>query len=491
MANKPRPMTTLLRLCLVAVTLMSAAPLSARNDLPLLGDASSSVVSLEQEKLLGSLWLKMFRSRVEAHDDPLLQDYLERMLFNLATYSELQSAELTLVLVNNPTMNAFAVPGGVVGFHTGVFNYADNEDQLVTVLAHELAHLSLRHYARSVEAAQNRSKLNMAGLLAAVVLAATAGGDAATAALVTTQAATLQGQLAYSRSNEQEADREGIKTMLRADRDATQVAEMFENMLKATRYTGSRPPEYLLTHPVTERRIADARNRAGQPRPPLLLQRADSDYLLMRSRARAAGWSTPQNGLEAFKAERAAARPGSAEAIAADYGAALIHLKLANFAAARQLIDTLLADQPGSLALQFTALEIAVAAGYEARAIAALERQLRYRPTNYPAQMLLAQAHWQAGNTPLAANLLEGLARQRPADPAVWYQLAEVRGLAGDIAGVHAARAEYFILIGVFDRAREQLQLAISLVESDFKRSAILSQRLIDLTELRRRAEAL
>mgnify|MGYP000556452018 CR=1 FL=1 len=117
-----------------------------------------------------------------------MQIYLEQLLYNLATYSDLEDPRLELVIVKNPSMNAFAVPGGVVGFHTGVFAYAENEDQMASVLAHELAHLSQRHFSRGAEAQKKTSVLSMAGLLASVVLAATAGGDAATAAMVTTQA---------------------------------------------------------------------------------------------------------------------------------------------------------------------------------------------------------------------------------------------------------------------------------------------------------------
>lgn len=488
MADLRNSITALLPALLLAVVCIAAA---ARNDLPLLGDASSSSVSLQQEKLLGSLWLKMFRSRVQAHRDPLLQDYLERLLYNLATYSELSRADLQLVLIDNPSMNAFAVPGGVIGFHTGVFTYADNEDQLASVLAHELAHLSLRHFARGVENAENRSKLNMAGLLAAVVLAATAGGDAATAALMTTQAASLQQQLAYSRSNEQEADREGIKTLLRAGRDATQVAAMFENMLKATRYTGSRPPEYLLTHPVTERRVADALNRTGYASSGIGPRRVDSEFDLLRARARANSWPTPQLALDAFRAERDNALPGSAQAQAAEYGIAVMQLQLGDLDAAQRAIATVRHSRPNSATARYTEQEIALAQGDYRGVIAALERQLRADPGHYPAQWLLAEAHWQAGNTATAARLLQQLSRQRPEDPAVWYQLAELRGLAGDIAGVHAARAEYFILIGVFDRAREQLQLALGLLQDDFKRSAVLRQRLLELADYQRRAEQL
>jgi predicted Zn-dependent protease len=134
--------------------------------LPMLGDSSSGIVSKYQEYQLGREWLKVFRSRVQTFDDPLMQNYLENLLYNLATYSELEDPKLELVIVNNPTMNAFAVPGGVVGVHTGIFSFAQTEDQMVSVLAHELAHLSQRHFARGIEAQRKSTTASLAGLLA-------------------------------------------------------------------------------------------------------------------------------------------------------------------------------------------------------------------------------------------------------------------------------------------------------------------------------------
>ena len=202
----------------LALSLPFAASPSQAADvrLPVIGDTASGIISKQQEYELGRTWLKVFRSRVRAYDDPLMQTYLEELLYNLATYSELEDPRIELVIVKNPSMNAFAVPGGVVGFHTGVFSYADNEDQMVSILAHELAHLSQRHFSRGTEAQRANSVLSMAGLLASIVLAATAGGDAATAAMITTQGLALDSQLRYSRSNEQEADRVGLATMERA-----------------------------------------------------------------------------------------------------------------------------------------------------------------------------------------------------------------------------------------------------------------------------------
>ena len=215
--------------------------LSKEIKLPVLGDTTSGIVSKQQEYHLGRAWLKAFRGRVREFDDPLMQNYLEEIIYNLATYSELENPNIELVIVKNPTMNAFAVPGGIVGIHTGLFSYAENEDQMVSVLAHELAHLSQRHFARGLEARRASSTLSLAGLLAGLALSATVGGDAGMAAITATQALTMENQLRYSRSNEKEADQFGLRTLKKAGRDPGAAADMFETMLKRLRYAGDRP----------------------------------------------------------------------------------------------------------------------------------------------------------------------------------------------------------------------------------------------------------
>jgi predicted Zn-dependent protease len=105
--------------------------------------------------------------------------------------------------------------------------------------------------------------------------------------------------------------------------------------------------------------------------------------------------------------------------------------------------------------------------------------------------VLKSDVLWQARNYDGADTVLTALSRMRPQDPMIWYSLAEVRGLAGNISGLHQARAEYFILIGVFDKARNQLGLAARMVTEDFKQSAIIRQRLRDLAAMEERAERL
>jgi predicted Zn-dependent protease len=454
--------------------------------LPVIGDVASGIISKQQEYELGRIWLKVFRSRVKAYDDPLMQIYLEQLLYNLATYSDLEDPRLELVIVKNPSMNAFAVPGGVVGFHTGVFAFAENEDQMVSVLAHELAHLSQRHFARGAEAQKKTSILTMAGLLASVVLAATAGGDAASAAMVTSQALAMDNQLRYSRSNEREADRIGLATMERANRDPGAVADMFDTLLKATRYTGSRPPEFLLTHPVTEKRIGDARNRSMGTSMRQYPQ--NPQFYLMRARALVAMEHNTANSINRFNAELKA---NTLKADAAHYGLALAHLKANNLPEAKQAISQLMAKNPGNLSFQYTDIEIDIAQKQYQAALTKLNKLLILNPNNYPLMVLKSEALWQDHQYDSADTVLTALSRMRNQDPMIWYRLAEVRGLAGNISGLHQARAEYFILIGVFDMAREQLSLAAKLVMGDFKQSAIIRQRLRDLAEMQDRAEKL
>ena len=469
--------------CFLAPTNLA---LAKEIELPLLGDSSSGIVSKQQEYQLGRTWLKVFRSRVTEHDDPLMQLYFEELIYNLAVFSDLENPELELVIIKNPTMNAFAVPGGVVGIHTGLFAFAENEDQMVSVLAHELAHLSQRHFARGLEARRSSSMVTLAGLLAGLVVAATVGGDAGMAAISASQAYAAESQLRYSRSNEQEADRIGLQTMERSGRDPAAAGDMFETLLSKTRYSGTRIPEFLLTHPVTEKRIADARGRSmGSSRRHYI---EHPDYYLMQARAIVAMDSSTKISITKFQTEL---KNNTLRPDAANYGLALAYLNAGEFIKAERLIAALLAEHPRQIAYQYTDIEIDLAQENYATALSKLNGLLALTPNNYPLMALESEILWQDHQYEKSATVLTLLTRNRPEDPMLWYRLAEVRGLAGNISGVHEARAEYFILVGAFDLAREQLGLATKLVAADFKRSAIVSQRLRDVVSMEEKAKRL
>ena len=162
-----------------------------------------------------------------------------------------------------------------------------------------------------------------------------------------------------------------------------------------------------------------------------------------------------------------------------------------DFDSARKLLESLSKAHPNSLPFLYSSIEVDIAEQRYKQALTTLNKQLALNQNNYPLLTLKAEALWGAHRYDEAAITLNKLRKQRPEDPHIWYKLAEVRGLAGDISGVHEARAEYFILVGALDRARRQLGLAAKLLEADFKRHSVVKQRLRDITEMQERLERL
>jgi predicted Zn-dependent protease len=474
-SHKKAPLTA----SLLLLTAFSLSCYSADINLPLLGDSSSGIVSKQQEYKLGKSWLQAFRRHVELHDDPILQSYLEQLSYDLVAHSDLEDTRLTVVVVNNPTINAFAVPGGIIGIHTGIFTHADNEDQLSSIIAHEIAHLSQRHFARSMEAQRSASAISLAGLLATIVVSSQADTDAAIATLTTAQALSADQQLRYSRNNEQEADRLGVRIMARAGKDPGASADMLNNMLALSRYKGNRPPEFLLTHPVTERRVADTRARtistATRHYP------ENSNYYFMQARAAVLVHDDAKFSVKYFQQK---IDSNSLRIKAAKYGLAIAYSNLGNHEKARKILSSLLSKDPMNSLITYTDIENDIAAQEYNTALSKLEYQLKFNGKNYPLQVLLAETLWQSKQYSASAKVLTQLSHQRKEDPAIWYKLAEMRGLAGDISGVHRARAEYFILVGAFERAKKQLNLATKILAYDFNQVSIIKQRLIEIEQM-------
>ena len=449
--------------------------------IPNLGASSTSLYSEQYERRLGSLWLKVFRAQAPVLDDPLLADYLENLIFELVLHSELRDRQLQLVVVDNPTINAFAVPGGIIGVHNGLIHHAHSEDELAAVLTHEIAHLSQRHFSRQREQAANQSKLTIAGLMAGIALAATAGSDAGLAAMTATQAAAQDSRLRYSRANESEADRVGLKTLVASGRDPHAAADMHERMLAAHRlYSTNRLPEFLRTHPLSEKRVADMRNRARSER--RVIRPKSFDFELMQARVRHQLAQSPVDAVNLFRDQT---EKGGTEAAAGWYGLALAHIEAGQPVKARQALEKAMRPDPDNLAFVIASSEIDTAMGQHERAITRLKNRLSLSPGNHPLTIAYADALWQAGLPHVAAQLLKNQSKKTPEDPGVWYRLAEVQGLAGDIIGLHQSRAEYFILVGALDSAQNQLNYALKLVNNNFTQSATINERLRDVMDIR------
>lgn len=470
----------LLRPAFLTLACLFAQP-SLSNELPSLGDASSGIVSPEQEHLLGRAWLSLLRGQVKQLSDPQLKDYVESSVYRLAETSQLQNRRLEFVLLDSPQLNAFAAPGGIIGVNGGLFIHAQTEAEYASVMAHELAHLSQRHFARGLEAQQRMQLPMMAAMLAGVVAAAAGAGDAGIAAIVSTQAAAIQAQRRFSRQNEQEADRIGIVNLERAGYDPRAMPSMFGRLMRQYRYD-QKPPEFLLTHPVSESRIADTTNRAEQ-----YAQGGTQDslrYQLMRARTQLKFESTPGVGAKRFRAML----DENPEMDAARYGLALAQMKAGQLADAANSLAPLLAKAPDDLTYNLAQVELDITANRLQHAQTRLQRLLQLYPGNYPVRQMHIDLLMERGETQQAERELDKLAEQRHRDPDIWYQVAEVRGLSGNIVGLHQARAEYFALVGDYDQAIEQLDLAKRRA-SNFQIGARIDARQKQLIEEKRMVE--
>lgn len=470
----------------LATASMSAASQNDELKIPNLGEGSSSLFSAEYEHQIGRAWLRVFRSQVATVNDPLLFTYLEDLIFRLVTHSELQDRRIELVVVNNRTINAFAVPGGVIGIHNGLLVHAQTEDELATVIAHEIAHLSQRHFSRRMEFGKAQRPLTLAAMLAGFVLLAAAGSDAGLAAITAAQAAAQDSALRYSRSNEAEADRVGMQTMVKAGMDPHAASTMFERMLQASRYaTGARIPEFLRTHPLSENRIADTRNRARQY--PKQIRPAKLDYQLMRARVINQLADTPEEAIATFSNELS----GSPRSVTATRYGLVIALTQAGRADEAALeLDSIWAADPDRLEYVIADARIQMARNAPHVAVERLATRLKLSPGNHPLTMTYAEALMQDQQAHVAEAVLVEQSRRRPNDPYLWYLLAEVQGLAGNIIGLHQSRAEYFILNGILDQAEKQLRYASKLVKTDYTTGAKISQRLRDVADMREMLES-
>ena len=448
--------------------------------LPELGDASAGLITPAQEYELGQTWMKLYRAQVHTSTDPFIQTYVEQLITRLATYSDLQDPRLDILVVENPSLNAFAVPGGVVGVNTGLFRYAQNEQQFSSVLAHELAHLSQRHYARRVQEQQKNQIGFLAAMLTSILIAATTDGDAGIAAMSATQAASIDAQLRFSRYMEQEADRIGMETMIRANMDPYAMPSMFEQMLSAARFS-RRPPEFLLTHPVTESRVADSKLRAQQYRqkyyPP------DLEYQLVQVRAELLHEKNLNLAERTYKD-----LIGNSDNFSEvpNYGLALSLTRQNKLEEARAVAKQLLRYDADNLFYIVALAEIESESKNFDNAIALIENKLVSYPNHHALNIRLAEILMKASKYEKCEALLKEHVKRRPKDDYVWYLLAEVHGLAGNILDVHLARAEYFILNGIFQKAEVQLSHALKKSKDDRQLTAKVEQRLNEVRKLQR-----
>ena len=471
-------------LALASPVLIAPSLLYAQN-LPNLGGTDGEELSPLMERRLGEQVMNNIRRDPDYMEDAPTLDYLNQLGgILLGTSPEARGDagyDFFFFAVRDPSLNAFALPGGFIGSHSGLVLSAQSESELASVLAHEIGHVSQRHIARMIGNQRKDALLPMAGLLIAA-LAARSSPDLAGAAMMGGTGLAAQRQLSFGRDAEREADRVGLQILRGAGFELNGMVNFFGRLQNASRNRTDNLPSYLRTHPMTGERMADIEARI---RNLSYKQHIDSlDFLLIRSRLRVLQDDTPQGWREATQSFLDQSRQGTrGQIMAAKYGLALLAQRQRDSSRALGLLNELQAEAvrspayPASQALSSFAIEMSLLTGRTAQALSLLKEARIQFPLSRAITMHYAEALLAAGRLDEAASFLRDQAQLYRQDAGVQLALARAYAEQGKIALQHLALAEYYSLTGALPAALEQLKMARSSSDASFYDQAVIDAR--------------
>lgn len=467
-----RPLALLLSLALAL-----PAPLPAlAYDLPDLGDVAASELSPAAERRIGEQIISQIRWRDAAYlDDPEVEEYVDRLGHRLAAASNSPAQDFDFFVVRDPTLNAFALPGGYIGVHTGLLLAAQTESEFASVLGHEIAHVTQRHIAQIVGKQSQSAMLMVASLLVAV-LAARSNSDVSQAAIAAGQAGAIQSQLGYTRSFEREADRVGLETLANAGLDVRGMPGFFERLQRNTRVYENNAPAYLRTHPLTSERIADMENRVTSM--PYRQVPDSADFRYVRAKLRASA-GQPAEAVKDLQDQLA--RTPRDEAL--EYGLGRALLRAGRLDEAEQRVTALRKSAPASPWLEALAAEVRLARKDATGAARILEAAQKQFPASRSLSYALADARIQAGQAREAAAGVRRMIDTRNSDPRLWQLLSRAHAALGQRTAQHRAQAEVYVLRGSLPAAIEQLEIARKAGDGDFYELSAVDARMRELKQ--------
>lgn len=461
-------------LAVVLVVSLGAAPGLARaqENLPTLGRGTTGLSKLDEDKLGWQFMLKA-RQTLDFIDDPELTEYINKLGHRLSSHSDEPKDTFHFYLAKSSDLNAFAVPGGYVVVYTGLLMATETEPELAAVMAHEIAHITQHHLSRMVEDTKGQGFKMLGALVAAILFGAQAG----TAAVLGTEANGISDQLRYQRGFEQEADARGIQTMVKAGYDPRAMVRFFEILERWTRVAGSNVPEFLRDHPLTAKRIADAKERADQypvPPPP-----DETDFYHVRAKIRAMYSADPEATAQRFAAKL---KSGKYESEASErYGYALALSRAGRYHRAIQVIDKLVARYPHSLWYQSARGNILMDAGRYDDALKDFASSHKEWPNSRSLDIYYATALIQTKHYEEAKELLKARLLTHQKDAPLYSLLARTEGEMGNSLVAHQDLAEYYYLRQNLQKAYRQLKLAEKYIDGSEYAKASIDARMKDV----------
>jgi predicted Zn-dependent protease len=474
--------------------------------LPDLGDSSSAALSPTDEKLLGERIMRDIRRDPDYSRDPVFYDYLNTIGQHLIATAKKQGIaglegegsfliNFELFGVRDKSINAFALPGGFIGVHTGLIVSAETESELASVLGHEIGHVTQKHIARMFGQQGTNSMIALASIILAVV-AASRNPNAAQGLAMGGQALAIQNQLSYSRDAEREADRIGFQILQAGGFDVQGMPDFFHRMQRANSIMESGVPGYVRSHPLTTDRIADMQDRVrGLSKPKV---NSSIEFYLLKARARLIQTTSSSNypELKQFY-ESLARKPEPIKQLEGNYGLALLSLKQQKITDAeaylqksRVLMQTVSAQgspvQRSSLSLESTVIDILFIKGQHAEGLKQIAQIKATHPQSRSLNILTIEGQLKTRQYEQAINWLKIQTRAQPENSMWWGMLATAYSQAGKKALSHAALAEKYVADGAWIGGIEQMRLAKIAGDADFYQSSEIDARARQIQDLYR-----
>jgi len=464
---------------LMAVILVLSPIAAAQQNLPDLGDPSQVALSGPKERKLGETVMRNIRNSGAYLNDPEVTGYLNELGNRLVTAIPGAPFDFEFFAINDPAINAFALPGGFIGVHTGLILLAQTESELASVLGHEITHVTQHHIARSISNQRDAMLLSIAALAAAVLASqshSSSSGDMTQAAIAGAQGLAIQTQINFTRQNEEEADRLGFERTYAAGFDPSAMATFFGRLQRAATWFEGDSPSYLRDHPETYQRIAEAQARSfTKP----FRQVPDSlDFQMVRALLKSYE-GTPRDAVFFF--DDALAEKKYNNEIAAHYGLVASLLRAQNFKRALAELATLEKMSPPHPMIDAIAGQVLMQSGQLAQAISRYEIALARYPEkkqliyDYPDALL---KHGQADKA--AAFVSQQLVRY-PSDGPLHQIAALIYAALGKPMLEHQHQAEYYAWQGNLQGAITQFELATKARDADFFQSSVVESRLRQL----------
>lgn len=463
---------------LYLIPLLLCVPVALADELPDLGEVAQTVMTPLDEQRIGEEIMREVASSGEVVHDIEVIDYLQVLGYRLASNSPDNRQRFTFFVVRDPSINAFAMPGGVIGVHTGLMLSSSSESELASVLSHEIGHVVQRHLARMVTQ-QRQDAWKSFAAMAFALLAARSNPQLAGTSMQAASAGAIQRQLDYTREHEREADRVGLQILNQAGFDTRAMPQFFEQLQKGTRFYEGGAPAFLRTHPLTVERIADVRNRVEQL--PYRQVTDSPEFHYVRAKLRATQGS-PQQAIAWFEDGLKEKRYGSEAA--QHYGLAMAHVRGNNLELARQEVRWLRENAPRHAMIETLSAHIEFAMGNPREADHQFQRALKEYPDHRGLIYGYAESLLATGKSDAALKLLSDKMLTFPGDAHLYELQSQAYTLQGKNLLRHQAQGEAYFRSYNLASAIEQMELALKSGDGDFYQLSIVEARLKQLRQL-------